>query len=685
MDGRIILTQPSAYLLLCVAAGLGVAALLYWRSPQWPAGARVAMATLRGLAVGLLAFLLLGPLLRSVTTKTQRPTLIVATDGSASAKTQTQGLAAPIDRFAERLSAQYDVDRVTVGETVRPTAADSLADEATDLAALFTYARQQYPPELLAGVIVATDGIYNQGGDPSYAAAELVAPTYAIPLGDTTPQRDIATREVLYNRIAYLGDRLEIQADVLATGLAGGAANVTLSGAGASGAESVRFTRDRDLQTATFGVTPTRAGLQRYSVSVSPAPGERNRTNNTREVFVDVLDARQQIILLAAAPHPDVSALRQALDGNKNYQTTYSLLSRFDGDVSGADLVIFHGLGPGSEAAQAIVTRLDARNVGRWFITGASPNASGLALQKLFSLSAKPGANEVTPQLNPAFRLFSIGDAWGERLRGLPPVAAPFGDYGPLTDGEVLLSQRVGRVETDYPLLAMGEVNGTKTGVFAGEGLWRWRLAEFQAHQDHEAFDAIVLATVQYLALRDDKRPFRVTPSQRVYTTNEDVRLQGELYNASFQLVNEPDVNVRLTEAGGASYDFLMDKTGASYQLRAGRLPAGDYRYRASTTFGGQAYAAEGAFSIQRVDLENAVTTADWDLLRRVSAARGGRTLAPDQLDALADELLSRSSAKPILYQQVRTRPLIDWRWLLGIVLALLAVEWFLRRRLGGY
>ena len=684
MDGEIILTQPSAYLLLCALGSVALAALLYFRTPEWPTGARIGMATLRGLAVFLLAFLLLGPLLRRVTTRTQRPTLLIAEDVSASAKPETDALRPALDGFAERLSSDFDVERLRVGERVR-TGNDTLADAATDLSALFTYARQQYPPELLAGVVVATDGIYNQGADPGYAAAELLSPTYAIPLGDTTPQRDLAIREVLYNRIAYLGDKLEIRVDVLATGLSGGGATVRLSGGNADASESIRFDRPRALRTVTFEVEPERAGLQRYRVSVPATDGERNVVNNAREIFVDVLDARQQILILAEAPHPDVSALRQTLDANENYETAYAKLAGFDGDLADVDLVIFHGVGREAAGAEAVLRQLDGRSVGRWFITGSKPLAAGIGLQDLFSLSAKPSGNVVTPRLNRDFRLFSVGENWDEQLRGYPPVEAPFGEYGPLAGGEVLLTQNIGRVETDYPLLAMGEVDGAKTGVFAGEGLWRWRLAEYQASGDHEVFDAMVLATVQYLALRDDKRPFRVTPSQRVYTTNEGVRLQGELYNASFQLVNEPDVEVRLTESGGASYEYVMDKVGNAYGLRAGRLPAGDYRYRATTDFSGNAYQAEGSFSIQQVDLERAVTTADWGVLERMSQARGGRTVSAEALDALAEELIESSNAKPVLYQQVRTRPLIDWPWLLGIVLLLLAGEWFWRRRLGGY
>ena len=326
MKGQIILTQPSAYLALCALAAIVIAGILYFRRRDQPPYTRLGLALLRGLAVGLLAFLLLGPLLRSIETRTQRPVLLLAEDRSASVTAQNRALQPALERLAERLASTFDVQRLALGEQVRTLAAgspDTTIDQATDLASALDFAREQYPPELLAGVVLATDGIYNQGSDPAYAAEALVAPVYAIPLGDTTPQRDIAIREVLHNRIAYLGDKLELQVDVQATGLSGGGSNVSVVSLGTGGGtrnETVRFASNRDLQTVRFEVTPTRPGIQRYRITASPASDERNRSNNVREIFVDVLDARQRILILAAAPHPDVSALRQALDNNKNYE-----------------------------------------------------------------------------------------------------------------------------------------------------------------------------------------------------------------------------------------------------------------------------------------------------------------------------------------------------------------------------
>ena len=42
---------------------------------------------------------------------------------------------------------------------------------------------------------------------------------------------------------------------------------------------------------------------------------------------MEVLDARQKILLLFDGPHPDISVIKQAIESNKNYEVKTSLLS----------------------------------------------------------------------------------------------------------------------------------------------------------------------------------------------------------------------------------------------------------------------------------------------------------------------------------------------------------------------
>jgi len=692
MNGEIILTQSSYFIAFCIFAGVLVAALLYFGEKELPQTTRIGLGVLRGIAVALIAFLLLGPLLRNVDTRTQKPVFLIAEDQSTSVKTSVDSLNQQIDQLAQSVSEKYDVQRIGIGERIRPLP-DTTKDLATDLSQLFEYAKDNYPPELLGGILLISDGIYNQGSDPSYASAGLTTPVYSIPLGDTTPARDVTIIDALYNRIAYLGDKLEIQVDVQATNLSGSSTTLTLSELAPNGrtiqleSKSLAIASKRNFQTTRFLVEPKRAGVARYVVQASGPRDERNKINNKRTISVDVLDARQQILILAASPHPDISALRQSLESNKNYETSFKLLQNLTDEVKEADLVIFHNLPSAGKDIGDVLKQLDSRKVGRLFISGKQTNIADLNdAQGLFSITAKGSqVNEVTPKLNGAFTLFTLNEEWNQTIKSWPPAVAPFAEYSALSTGDVLLTQRIGRVDTDFPLLAAGEVNGSKVGVFAGQGLWRWRLAEYQQNQSQEVFDGLISSLVQYLALREDKRPFRVTTSERLYTTSEDITLQGELYNASYQLVNEPDVNLRISNSDGTDYPFLMDKVGNSYRLSVGKLPAGRYDFRASTSFNGTDYTSSGSFNVEERQLESIVTTANWNLLQRISDQQGGRLVLPGAISSLTEDLLSDNVAKPVLYQSVRTRPLIDWPWLLAIALGLLAVEWFFRRRLGTY
>ncbi|MFK8054801.1 MAG: hypothetical protein AB8F78_01670 [Saprospiraceae bacterium] len=692
MNGEIILTQPSYFVALCALAGILVAALLYFGEKELPKATRLGLGLLRAIAVGLIAFLILGPLLRNVDTRTQKPVFIIAEDQSSSVKGTVDSLAPQLDQLSAAIAEKYDVQRVGLGERIR-SLPDTTVDQATDLAQLFTYAKDNYPPELLGGILLVSDGIYNQGSDPSYASAGLTAPVYAVPLGDTTPARDVTIADALYNRIAYLGDKLELQVDVQATNLSGSSTTITVSEVSTNGrtkqldTKTLPIASKRSFQTVRFLVEPKRAGVARYVVQASGPRDERNKVNNRRSISVDVLDARQQVLILAAAPHPDISALRQSLEGNKNYETSFALLQNLADEVKDADLVIFHNLPAAGKDISAVLKQLDKRKVGRLFIAGKNTDMTALnSAQGLFSIKAKgTQVNEVTPKLNGAFTLFTLNEEWNQTIKSWPPAVAPFAEYSALSTGDVLLTQRIGRVDTDFPLLAAGEVNGSKVGVFSGQGLWRWRLAEYQQNQSQEVFDGLISSLVQYLALREDKRPFRVTAAERLYTTSEDITLQGELYNASYQLVNSPDVNLRITNSDGTAYPFLMDKVGSSYRLSVGRLPEGRYEFRASTSYNGEAYSSKGSFNVEARQLESIVTTADWNLLQRISDQQGGKLVLPNAIASLTEDLLADNLAKPVLYQSVRTRPLIDWPWLLAIALGLLTIEWYLRRRLGSY
>jgi len=175
-----------------------------------------------------------------------------------------------------------------------------------------------------------------------------------------------------------------------------------------------------------------------------------------------------------------------------------------------------------------------------------------------------------------------------------------------------------------------------------------------------------------------------VSLSKNIFDENEPVVLDAELYNESYELVNEPDVSLTITNDEGRDFNYTFNKTTNAYTLAAGVFPVGSYRFRAQVTFNGKNLVYNGQFSVQPIQLEVYETTADHAMLRRLSEAYGGAFYLPGQLSEIGQDLLDKD-IKPVVYSSTRTRSVIHLKWIFFLLLGMLSLEWFLRRYYGGY
>lgn len=696
---NITIQYPLYFLFFCLLAGGLYAGALYLRETafreQHPGWHRV-MALLRFLSVSLLAVLLLEPMWRTMLTDVRKPVVILAQDESESVganldEAQQQAYRRSWEDLAARLSETFDVRSYAFGERVREGVDFAFRDKASDLSELVTMAADQFGNQHLGAMVVASDGIYNQGLHPLYVPARPNAPVFTIGLGDTSQRKDLVLKRVFHNQVAYMGDRFTIQADIAARNCAGSEARLQVSevvGGNRRLLQTFALPIDRHNFFATREVVleADAPGVRQYEVSLVPVEGETTAANNTRTFFVDVIDARQKILLLANSPHPDISALRQSLEKNRNYQVTSALVDRFREDPGSFDLVVLHNLPSGRHDISGLLEDLDQRQVPRMFIVGTQTDLARFnrAQPLLTIVGDQRNTNDVQGVFHPDFNLFNIPEETRKSLPAFNPLTAPFGDFQASANAQVLLLQRIGKVDTRYPLLLFGETEGVKTAVLAAEGLWRWRLFDYLQHQDHAVFEALIGSNIQYATLKADKRRFRLAVSKAVFQENEPVVVDAELYNQGLELVNEPDVTLVITNRDGDAFDFTFSRTTRAYTLSAGMFPPGDYTCRAETTYGGETLSSEGKFSIQPLQLEIYESTADHALLRKWGADTGGGFFRPDELDQLGETLLA-AGLKPMVYTSTRTRSVIHLKWIFWTALLWLSAEWFLRRYLGGY
>jgi hypothetical protein len=235
-------------------------------------------------------------------------------------------------------------------------------------------------------------------------------------------------------------------------------------------------------------------------------------------------------------------------------------------------------------------------------------------------------------------------------------------------------------VETENPVLLFTESNGLKNSVFIGDGLWRWKMRDFAEHKNSNLFNELISKCVQYLSVKSDKSFFRIT-SPKIVNENEVIELGAEVYNKTYELITEPDVTLMLTNTEKKQFNYTFSKTSNAYKLNLGFLPAGEYVYEAKVKTANELFVKKGSILVKEVIAERLNTVANHQMLYQLSYRTGGKLFYASELKKLADEISKNQLIKPITYSSNSTTSLIDLKWLFYLILALLSLEWFFRKR----
>ncbi|MBC8053950.1 MAG: hypothetical protein H7Y13_12865 [Sphingobacteriaceae bacterium] len=680
-------TATFFWMLFCILLGIAYACLLYRPGKLNPQN-KILFA-LRSVAVAIIAFLLVAPAIRFIGKSTEKPLIILAQDNSASisisrpAGFNLNGYTGQFKALEQELSKEYELKPLTFGAAIKPGLNPGYKEPLSDINSVFKYINEQYPNRNIGAVVLASDGIYNQGGNPEYEAQNLKSPIYTIALGDTIPKRDLLIANVNYNNIVYLDNDFQIEISVEAFQSRGAASRLTVSNAsGTVFSKGVAVNSNEYRINIPVTLSARRKGIQRFTVNLSPVSGELSTQNNTQTFFVEVIDGKNKILILANSPHPDITAIKQSVELNKNYEIKSVLISDYkSSDLGDAGLLILHQLPSSGNDIRSVLQQAATKPI--WFILGAQTNLQAFSqVQDLLTINSAGASEEVIAKVNPSFYDFTLSDQTRISLPDFAPLIAPFGNYAVKNQASVLLSQQIGKIATDRPLLLFSKSGEKKTAVLAGEGVWRWRLEDFKENGNHLATNELLSKVMQFMVSKDDKRKFRVYPSKNTFDEYEHIILNAELYNENYELVNSPDVSVALKH-DNKTYPFLFSKTGSGYILDAGVLPAGEYSYSASTQLGKIKHTATGQFVIIQQQTEYRQTTANHQLLYNLSALNEGELVYPSNVKSLADKIRKNELIKTISYEDRKYEELISLKLVFFLILALLSAEWFIRKRSG--
>ncbi len=701
-----------------ILAAIGAAATTYWMyrrtTPSLSGPFRFGLVTLRFVSVFLILFLLCEPILARISRNVVPPILAILVDTSESMVSSANdggGLAEEVRRLLSPIA-----DGVGDGQTrlfgfdtnVRDLGAiDSvrLAGQRTDISAALEQLEDRFTPsDNLGAVLLVSDGRYTAGRNPLHVAERFRVPIYTVVVGDSTEQKDIRIGRVTSNEITYAGLDLPVRVGVVGKGYEGERVSVALtSGGNRIDNKMLVIAPDGAEASVELAYPQIAAGLQQLEVSVSPLEGESTTRNNRQRLTVRVLDSKRKILLLGAAPDPDLAAVRHILSGDENNELTVRTQkapgSFYDGDwptLSEFDVIILAGY-PGRTAdrrqLQQLVATIDEGKPVIFLISrqteiglfgrelGSRLGVSPEVVRRGFfesTLVPAPAASR-----HPVMEGLADPSAW----RRLPPLVHNESRWIVSPEARTLATIQVRGVSLDDPALVVRRSATRRSAAVLMAG--SWRLANLPEDLETLAhyWPTLLGNLVKWTSAVEDDRPVKVSVVTEEFAGGEPVRFVGQVYDESLNPVNDADIELSVISPDGEEFRHVMSPLGnGRYTLELDSPGEGVYGYTAVASQEGAELGRDtGGFAVGNLTLEFRNPTSDPDLMRQVAIRSGGAAATPNA-SAMnrVSELISESAS----YQSrsiVHRSEAELWRQpvFLIIVIVLLTVEWTLRKRAG--
>ncbi|HJR99999.1 MAG TPA: hypothetical protein VJ780_03605 [Flavobacterium sp.] len=668
-------TTSILFIVLSLIIAAGLSYFQYYYKAKSKLKVNLLLAFLRFLAIFGLLLLLINPVITTNTTVVEKPTLAIAMDNSGSISyLKSDKVATELhlklisnkalqEKFTIQ-SYQFDSEFLPLQKLAFKGTQTNLDAVAKDLKAI--HKNKVFP------TILISDGNQTSGNDYVYSfdASNKVFP---IVLGDTTKVLDLKINQLNVNKYAFLKNQFPVEVFLQYSGTKSITADFQISqGNSVLSKQKISFSPTKNTVVVNVLLKANKIGTQLYKASLTSAEKEKNSYNNAKSFAVEIIDQRTSIALITTINHPDVAALKRAIESNAQRKVVIVNPKQIN-KLSDYNVLVFYQ--PTTEF-KAVFDANKLARINAFVITGTHTDFSFLSQQQNnldFKMTSQK--EDYLAGYNSQFNLFAIDNIGFENFS---PLQNPYGNIKAKGNTSVLLSSKIRSIETQAPLLAFSENQGNRSAFLLGENSWKWRLENHIQNESFEKYDVFIDKIIQFLATNNAKKSL-VVNHESFYNSGDAIEITAQYFNKNYEFDEKAHLTITVVNSKTKetkSYDLL--KGNNSYKVNLDGLRAGSYHFTVKELNSKSSYSSH--FEILDFDIEKQFVNPDVNRLKQLADLTQAKLYFPDQLDALIQSLLTDESYKTIEKNNSTRSPLIDWKWLLVFICSFLTAEWFIRK-----
>lgn len=633
------------------------------------------LAFLRFITVFGILLLLINPIITRSTFETIKTPLPIVVDNSASitdlkSDANTKEV---YDKLVSNsdLKEKFDVQSYGFDSEFKSAEIVDFKGKQTKIDLVASNLNSIYKNKTFPTVLI-TDGNQTSGTDYVFSFNQNNK-VYPIVVGDTTTYLDLKINTINVNKYAFHKNKFPAEVFLTYAGCKSVSAKFTISqGNETFVSQSISFSPNKKSEVVNVLLPANKTGVQIYNAKIASSETEKNSYNNTKKFAVEVIDQRSEVALISSINHPDLGAIKRAIETNAHRKVTI-IKPNLINSLGNYNVLILYQ--PTAEF-KSIFDSNNNLKINTFIITGNKTNFNFLnQYQSDFEFKMSSQKEDYLASINSNFNLFALDNIGFDSF---PPLENPFGTITVKSNVTSLLSSSIRNVQTNAPLLAFSESSGKRCAYLFGENIWKWRADNYVNKKSFDEFDVFLDKTIQFLVSNDSRKSL-VVNHERFYNLGDAIEISAQYFNKNYELDEKARLTIAVTNSKTKQIKkFDLLKSNSNFKVNLDGLTPGNYTFQVKELNSNSSYSS--SFEIIDFNIEKQFVNPDLPKLKQLASHTNGLTYVPNQVEQLIKNLLENPNYKMLEKTSIQKTPLIDWYWLLLLIVLSLSVEWFVRK-----
>lgn len=670
-------SQTILLIFLAAISALGIAVFQYLKSKKERTKRSFMLALLRFVSIFGILLLLINPKFTNTSYVLEKSNLVLAVDNSQSINyfKSTDEVTAFVASIRENINIQkkYNISTFTFGNKLKAQDTFSFSENQTDVTSAFKELQDIYKGKVAPTVII-TDGNQTYGEAYQYAAKKYKQDVYPVIVGDTTSYQDLKISQLNANRYAFLNNKFPVE--IIANYNGNSAVSIKLNvfqNGRVIYSQPLSFSKEKTSEIVQVTLPVTSIGVKTYTVSLQALDAEKNTVNNKKSFGIEVIDERTNVLILTSIIHPDLGTLKKAIESNEQRNVTIKKSDEPDINLKDYQAVLLYQPNVSFKPYYETIKTL---GINTFTITGTRTDYRFLNDNgELFTRELSAQVEDYQAEFNSNFSTFQVDDIG---FSNFPPLVDEFGEVSIKKAHTPLLMQTISGLPTGSSLLTTIEDGAQRHAVLFGEGIWRWRAQSYLDNQSFEPFDEFVGKLIQYLASKERRNRLNINYNS-FYNGGDNIVIAAQYFDKNYEFDARAKLSmVVIGERNNTRQEIPMVLKNNRYEVDLSSLTPDSYKF--SVTVAGESISRPGNFEIIEFNVEQQFLSANVTPLQQIATNTNKELYSMGNSAQLITNLLENETYNPIQKQQKQIKPLIDWYYLLGIIILTLSLEWFIRK-----